>query len=106
MSQPSEPQPTEPAQAGTEEAPSTASSLFDLRTVIAVLFGVYGIVLTLLGLFSNDPAELVKAGGIDINLWTGLGMLVIAAIFITWVRLRPPLTAGAPDAEGDRPAGH
>lgn len=72
--------------------PSAAGSLFDLRTVIAVLFGVYGVILTLLGLFGGSPEELAKSGGIDINLWTGIGMLVVAAIFVTWQRLRPTIT--------------
>ena len=87
----------------SEAAPSASAALFDLRTVIAVLFGVYGIVLTALGVFSSDPAELAKAGGIDMNLWTGIGMLVLAAVFVTWVWLRPPVTS-APPAKG-APAG-
>ncbi|QNG52466.1 hypothetical protein H6H00_31410 [Pseudonocardia petroleophila] len=71
---------------------SAAGSLFDLRTVIAVLFGVYGVILTLLGLFGGSPEQLAKSGGVDINLWTGIGMLVVAAIFVTWQRLRPTIT--------------
>ena len=70
-------------------APSAASALFDLRTVIAVLFGVYGVILTALGVFGTTEAELVKTGGIALNLWTGVGMLVLAAVFVTWQRLRP-----------------
>ena len=80
-----------------EAAPSAAASLFDLRTVIAVLFGVYGLVLTVMGLFFEDPAQLAKSAGIDMNLWTGIGMLIIAAVFVAWVRLRPPLTAVTQD---------
>ncbi|WP_232662371.1 hypothetical protein [Pseudonocardia sp. TRM90224] len=76
-----------------EEVSSSAAALFDLRTVIALLFGVYGIVLTLLGLFDNDPRQLEKSAGIDMNLWTGIGMLVIAVVFLAWVRLRPPATS-------------
>jgi hypothetical protein len=30
-----------------------------------------------------------KADGININLWTGIGMLVFAALFVLWARLRP-----------------
>jgi hypothetical protein len=37
--------------------PSAASQLFDLRTVIAVLFGVYGIVLTVMGLFTGEAGS-------------------------------------------------
>lgn len=76
---------------GTEPR-SAAGSLFDLRTVIAVLFGVYGVILTSLGLFGDDPEQLARSGGVDINLWTGIGMLVVAAIFVTWQRLRPTIT--------------
>jgi hypothetical protein len=85
-------------EAGTEEAPNAAATLFDLRTVIAVLFGGYGIVLTLMGVFGSDPAQLAKAGGININLWSGVVMLIVAALFLLWVRLRPPAT-GRPETE-------
>lgn len=73
---------------------SAASQLFDLRTVIAVLFGVYGLILTVMGLFFTGDAELAKAGGIDINLWSGLGMIVAAALFVLWVWLRPLVPPG------------
>jgi hypothetical protein len=73
---------------------SAASQLFDLRTVIAVLFGVYGVILTVMGLFFEDEAELAKAGGIDINLWSGIVMIVVAALFVLWVRLRPLVPPG------------
>jgi hypothetical protein len=73
---------------------SAASQLFDLRTVIAVLFGVYGVILTVMGLFFEDEAELAKAGGIDLNLWSGLGMIVVAVLFVVWVRLRPLVPPG------------
>ena len=76
-----------------ENHPSAASQLFDLRTVIAVLFGVYGIVLTVMGLFTGE-AELAKAGGININLWSGIGMILAAAFFLVWVRLRPLVPPG------------
>jgi hypothetical protein len=69
--------------------PSAASQLFDLRTIIAVLFGLYGVVLTVQGAFFEDEAQLAKAGGIDINLWSGIVMLVVAALFLLWARLRP-----------------
>lgn len=75
-------------------SPSAASQLFDLRTVIAVLFAVYGIILTVMGLFFEDEAQLAKAGGIDINLWSGLGMIVVAVLFVLWVRLRPLVPPG------------
>ena len=61
---------------------------FDIRVVIAALVGVYGVVLTILGIIAN-PDEVAKADGININLWGGIAMLVFAAVFILWARLRP-----------------
>lgn len=77
---------------------STTAALFDLRSVIALLFAVYGIVLTVMGVAGTSDAELAKAGGIDINLWTGIAMLVLAAGFAAWVWLRPPVVAAPHDA--------
>jgi hypothetical protein len=78
---------------------STTAALFDLRSVIALLFGVYGIVLTIDGAAGSTPEELRKAGGIDINLWTGIVMLVVATFFVTWVLMRPPVVATRAEPE-------
>jgi hypothetical protein len=61
---------------------------FDIRSIIALLFGIYGIVLTIAG-FVQPSAEVDKAAGVNINLYTGIGMLVFAAVLVLWARLRP-----------------
>lgn len=81
-----------------EAVQSASSALFDLRTVIAILFLVYGVVLAVMGFVSDSPAELAKAGGIDINLWSGIVMIVIGAAFVAWALLRP---LRPPVAEGE-----
>ncbi|GAA1294740.1 hypothetical protein GCM10009609_75170 [Pseudonocardia aurantiaca] len=91
-----EPEETTADDGGPREAPSAASQLFDLRTIIAVLLGGYGIVLTIMGAFFVDEAQLAKAAGIDINLWTGIVMLVVAALFVLWARLRTLVPPGPP----------
>ncbi|ANY10297.1 hypothetical protein AFB00_22360 [Pseudonocardia sp. HH130630-07] len=64
--------------------------MFDLRSVIALLFGVYGLVLLIMGIVSgNDPENLAKTGGTNLNLDTGIAMLVVGALFVLWVYLRP-----------------
>ena len=101
-----EPHPEDlPDHSATEEAPSAASQLFDLRTVIAILFIFYGVILAIMGLFFVTPIDIVKAGGININLWSGLVMIAVAVGFYLWARLRPlqPPT-GSPDP--DRPPMH
>jgi protein-S-isoprenylcysteine O-methyltransferase Ste14 len=62
---------------------------FDIRLVIALLMGVYGVVLTVLGIGFTTDAEITKSAGVNINLWAGLGMLVVAALFVLWTWLRP-----------------
>jgi hypothetical protein len=90
----SEPEGNTANHSATEAAPSAASQLFDLRSIIALLFGVYGIILLVMGLFFESPAEIAKAGGIDINLWSGVVMIVIAALFALWAYLRPLVPPG------------
>ena len=63
--------------------------LFDIRFIIGGLIGLYGVILTFLGLFDASDAELARGDGLNINLWAGLGMLVVGAAFILWARLRP-----------------
>ncbi len=50
--------------------------------------GIYGVVLTLMGLFA-DHHEKTKADDVNINLWAGLVMLATAIAFGVWARVRP-----------------
>jgi xanthine/uracil/vitamin C permease (AzgA family) len=40
------------------------------------------------GLF-DSAADLRKSDGMRINLWTGIGMLVLGLLFLLWAFLRP-----------------
>jgi hypothetical protein len=86
---------------------SAAARLFDVRRVIGLLFVVYGVIVTLLGLFDDD-AEIAKAQDIRINIWMGLSMLVLGLFFLAWQRLRPtePPSDEELAEQGDRPASH
>jgi hypothetical protein len=88
----------------SEPAVRRAANLFDLRRIIGGLFVVYGIVLAVLGLFDSQE-EIDKAAGVNINLWTGVGMLVFGLLMIIWALTRP---LGTEIAEGtefpERPA--
>jgi hypothetical protein len=80
-----------------------ADVLFDIRTVIGGLFAVYGVVCLIYGLVSFTDADRAKTGGINLNLWTGIGMLVLSALFIGWTLARPlhPAEPSAEDADGE-----
>ncbi|MFH8800595.1 hypothetical protein ACH4F6_13505 [Streptomyces sp. NPDC017936] len=71
-----------------EERSETAARIFDLRRIIGGLFVVYGVIVTITGLL-DDQAAIDKAQGININLWTGLGMLLLGIFFLVWLKLRP-----------------
>lgn len=90
------------ATSSKEHAGSGASKLFDLRILIGALFTLYGIVLIIAGFFTSAK-ELAKADGININLWLGLGMLILGLIFAAWSRLRPLDIGHASDADGAAP---
>lgn len=85
------------------EPTSAASKLFDIRILIGGLFLVYGVMLTIAGFLVSDKAR-AKAAGININLWLGLGMLVVGILFMVWRALNPiKLEANpvdAPEASG------
>src|SRR4051812_42301024 len=88
----------------TAAAPRKAGA-FDVRNIIGALMGVYGVILTLAGIFA-DP-ELEKTGGVNATLWTGLALIVVAALFIGWARLKPivvPADVERPDDDPTRPA--
>ena len=72
----------------TEEARSSAASLFDLRRIIGGLFTLYGVLVLGAGLFDGSNAK-EKASGLDINIWTGVGMLLLGAGMLAWMVLRP-----------------
>lgn len=80
-----------------ESESGTAARLFDVRTVIGGLFVVYGLLIGAAGIAPSQQS-LDKAQGVDINLWTGLGMLVLGLLFLLWLKLRP-LGAATPDGE-------
>lgn len=68
---------------------SRFAAAFDIRLIIALLVGVYGVVLTVLGLGVTSDEEIEKSAGVNINLWAGIGMLAVAAAFALWALIRP-----------------
>ncbi|MET9485406.1 hypothetical protein [Nocardia sp. NPDC006630] len=63
--------------------------LFDIRTIVGGLLACYGVILIVVGLAYSTDFQRAKTGGIDVNLWAGVGMTVVGILFFAWVRLRP-----------------
>ncbi|MFB7597706.1 hypothetical protein [Streptomyces sp. NPDC056160] len=77
---------------------ATAARIFDLRRIIGGLFVLYGVIVTITGI-TDSQAAIDKAQGVNINLWTGIGMLALGVFFLVWLKLRPA-AAPQPPAEG------
>jgi drug/metabolite transporter (DMT)-like permease len=83
------------------------AGIFDIRNIIGTLLGVDGVIILLVGIFGD--AEEDKTGGVNANLWAGLVLVVMSAIFLTWAWLRPVVVPDDFEADHDdegRPAGH
>lgn len=69
-----------------KKATKTAGAL-DVRNIIGLLMGIYGVILVLMGVFSDSTAP--KSADVNSNLYAGLALLAVSAVFLTWARLRP-----------------
>ena len=72
----------------TKAETARAARLFDVRRVIGGLFTVYGVIVTTLGVFDSQE-EIDKAAGVHINLYAGIGMLIVGLLFLLWAFTRP-----------------
>ncbi|WP_051498952.1 hypothetical protein [Nocardia sp. BMG51109] len=63
--------------------------LFDIRTIVGALIGLYGVILVVTGLVSDTAEDRARTGDWNINLWAGIAMLVVSAAFLAWAVLRP-----------------
>src|SRR3954471_5086779 len=89
-----------PSSSANQSGKKHAAGAFDVRNVIAALIGFYGVVLVVVGLVDNGDEALKKTEGFNANLWVGLAMLVFAAAFALWSRLRP-IVVVSPETGGD-----
>ncbi|TPG14918.1 hypothetical protein [Pedococcus bigeumensis] len=74
---------------------------FDIRNIIGSLLGIYGLLLLMAGLFMDTQEA--KTGGVNANLWTGLGLTVAGAVFLLWARLKPIIVPADVEPVGDDP---
>ena len=80
---------TSPEERADEQGTDLLAKLFDIRSFTGTLFLIFGVIVTIVGLTASD-ADIAKSAGLNLALFLGLIMLVLGAIFITWLLLRPP----------------
>ena len=95
MSESDQPQPfrgpTTPSTGKTDADEAVAvrnANRFDIRRLIGGLFALYGVILVITGIVGSHHVK-TQAAGINIDLWTGIGMLLFAAVMIAWALWRP-----------------
>ena len=76
---------------------------FDIRRIIGGLFLVYGVILAVVGIVGSDEVK-NKAAGVNVNLWTGLAMLVVGGLMIFWALARPVMPEPESTRVGRSPA--
>ena len=80
-------QPTGESDEDEAEA-ARAANKFDIRRLIGALFCLYALILIALGVFGSHTVK-TKAAGINIDLWTGIGMLIVGLLMLFWAFSRP-----------------
>ncbi|GAB3361533.1 hypothetical protein [Modestobacter lapidis] len=89
---------------GTDSGDRHTAGAYDVRNVIAGLIGLYGVVLVVMGLAGSSEQDMVKTGGVNANLWSGIVMVVVALAFVLWTRLRPVVVDPGAAVDGSEAA--
>jgi drug/metabolite transporter (DMT)-like permease len=80
-----------------EATDQQTAGAFDIRNIIGIVLGIFGVILVVMGLFFSPQSELDKSGGLRANLIAGIVMVLAAVVFIGWSRLRPIVVSAAPE---------
>jgi uncharacterized membrane protein YidH (DUF202 family) len=60
----------------------------DIRIPIGLMFSIFGVLITLFGIFTNANAEMYKKSlAINMNVWMGIFMLVFGLFMLLLVKL-------------------
>ncbi len=75
------------------------ADLTDIRIIIGLALGLIGLFLLIVAIFGTGPEQLAKTGGINGNLWSGVGLLIVAVVMTIWWKINP-------DGGASSPSGH
>jgi len=86
----------------TDEDEARAARLanrFDIRRIIGGVFLLYGTILVVVGIVGSHAVK-NKAAGINVNLYTGIAMLVVGVLMMVWAFTRP-VVPEPPETRGE-----
>jgi hypothetical protein len=59
----------------------------DIKLPIGLMFVIFGIMLTIFGLATGSDSEMyARSLGVNINLWSGIGMLIFGSIMLFFAK--------------------
>ncbi|GGF37645.1 hypothetical protein GCM10011519_09010 [Marmoricola endophyticus] len=94
----------------TEQPVRHTAGAFDVRTFIAALMGIFGVILVLAGIFGSDTTTTGTKTPGNANLWVGIALVVFAVLMQGWAMLRPTIVDEAElakqKAEAEEMGGH
>jgi uncharacterized membrane protein len=96
--------------AGTGETTRHTAGAFDIRTFIAALLGIFGVILVLTGIFGADETTDGSKTAGNVDLVVGIALLAFGALMQGWALWRPTIVDEAQlareraAAEGQPPA--
>ncbi len=60
--------------------------MIDIKIPIGLMFTILGIFITIYGLITLGSPIYAKTFGINMNLWSGIGMLVFGLLMLAFVK--------------------
>ena len=61
--------------------------MIDIKIPIGLMFSIFGVILTVYGLVTvSDTAMYARSFGINVNIWSGIGMLVFGLAMLMLVK--------------------
>jgi arginine exporter protein ArgO len=76
---------------GAGETTRHTAGAFDIRTFIAALMGIFGVILILAGIFGADKTTDGSKTAGNVNLTVGISILVFGALMEGWALWRPTI---------------
>ncbi len=73
----------------------------DIRLPVGAIFTIYGVLLVVYGVLSGDLEARHMINGLNVNVWSGAGMLVFGVAMLVLARRAP----SGPRSTADQPAG-
>ncbi len=78
----------------------------DIRLPVGAIFAIYGVLLVLWGLGSGDLEARHMINGLNVNVWSGIGMFVFGAVMLFLARRAPAGPRSTADAPPEPRRGH